>query len=55
MKKRRRNRIPAIIALLAIALAAVVALIVWKQWEYSKSADFYDGLRGVLRYGGMYA
>ena len=36
-------------------MAAVIALIIWKQWEYSTSADFYDGLRGALQHGGLYA
>lgn len=55
MKKRRKSRLPAIIVLLVIALAAVIALIIWKQWEYSTSANFYDGLRGALQHGGLYA
>jgi hypothetical protein len=32
-----------------------VAVIVWKQWEYSSSTEFYDSLRGALRYGGILA
>ena len=35
-----------LIALLVVALAAVVAVIVWKQHEYGVSEQFYDNLRG---------
>jgi len=56
MKKRRKKRsLAPVIALLTVALLAVLALIVWKRWEYRTSADFYDGLRGALRYGGLRA
>lgn len=33
---------------LVIALIAVVAVIVWKQREYTVSDEFYGSLRGVL-------
>ena len=56
MKKKKKQRgIRTAIAVLVIALAAVIALIIWKQWEYSTSANFYDGLRGALQHGGLYA
>ena len=56
MKKKRKQRgIRTAIAVLVIALIAVAALIIWKQWEYSASEDFYNGLRGALRFGGMRA
>ena len=33
---------------LVVALIAVVAVIVWKQREYSVSDEFYGSLRGAL-------
>ncbi|MGN0972903.1 MAG: hypothetical protein ACI4OY_13175 [Aristaeellaceae bacterium] len=33
---------------LLVALIAVVAVIVWKQHEYSTSDEFYGSLRGAL-------
>ena len=33
---------------LVIALIAVVAVIVWKQREYTVSDEFYGSLRGAL-------
>lgn len=42
------------IIVLMIALFAVVTLILWKQWEYGVSEDFYNGLRGALQFGGMH-
>lgn len=54
MKKKKKQRgIRTAIAVLVIALIAVAALIIWKQWEYGESADFYNGLRESLRFGGM--
>ena len=56
MKKKKKQRgIRTVIAALVIALIAVAALIIWKQWEYSASEDFYNGLRGALRLGGVCA
>lgn len=50
MKKRKKQRgFRTAIVLLTIALLAVTALIVWKQWEYGASEDFYNGLRGALQ------
>lgn len=37
-----------LIALLVVALAAVVAVIVWKQHEYGVSEQFYENLRGFI-------
>ncbi len=48
MHKKRTDLKPLIIVLV-IALLAVAAVIVWKQWEYSASENFYDGLRGSVR------
>lgn len=33
------------IALVVLALAAVVAVVLWKTQEYSAGVDFYNGLR----------
>lgn len=52
-KRKKRNVLPVVIVLLAVVLIAVVGLILWKQWEYSASADFYSGLRGALECGGI--
>ena len=46
-KRKKRSLWPLIIALV-ILLIAVAAVIVFKQYEYSVSADFYDGLRGGI-------
>lgn len=47
MKKNEKRRgLPVLMALIGLALLAVLALIIWKQWEYGSSADFYSGLRG---------
>ena len=52
MKKRKKQRgIRTAIVVLVIALIAVAALIIWKQWEYRASEDFYNGLRGALQFG----
>ena len=54
MKKRRKHRgIRAAIIALVIALIAVAALIIWKQWEYGASEEFYNGLRSALQFGGV--
>lgn len=45
-KIRKRNGLKWAIAVLMIALAAVVAMIVFKQREYDASEEFYDSLRG---------
>lgn len=45
-----------LIVALVIALIAVVAVIVWKQQEYSVSDEFYGSLRGaLLMLGGLLA
>ena len=43
---KRRNWITAAIVILTIALAIVVGVIVWRQMEYARSAEYYRGLRG---------
>ena len=54
-KRKKGGGIKALIIVLVIALLAVAALIIWKQWEYGASEAFYDGLRGALRYEGARA
>ncbi len=51
-KKQKCPGIGLAMALLAAALIAVIAVVLWKQWEYGASKEFYDGLRGALRCGG---
>lgn len=55
MKKKKNGAgLRTLIIVLAVCLLAVAALITWKQWEYSASEDFYNGLRGaVAREGAM--
>lgn len=54
MKKNGKKRsLAPVIAILAIVLIAVVAVIVWKRYEYAASDSFYDGLRGALMGGGV--
>ena len=54
MKKvKKQHGIRTMITVLIIALIAVAALIILKQWEYGVSEDFYNGLRGALQFGGM--
>lgn len=49
MKKRKKGRgIRLAIAALVIMLIGILALILWKQWEYRAGADFYNSLRGAL-------
>ena len=49
MKRRKTGGgLRVMIAVLVIALLAVAAVIVWKQWEYGVSEQFYDGLRGFV-------
>ena len=51
MKKRGKKGgrwLTILIVALVIALIAVVAVIVWKQREYSVSDEFYGSLRGAL-------
>lgn len=45
MKKRSKKAVTAIV-ILAIALAIVVGVIIWRQVEYARSAAYYGGLRG---------
>ena len=52
-KKRKQRGLRTVIVVLVIALIAVAALIIWKQWEYDASADFYEGLRGTAKCGGL--
>lgn len=40
-----------LLALLIVALAAVLAVIVWRQHEYGVSEQYYDTLRGLMRSG----
>ena len=47
--KKKRNVLTWIIWALIVVLAAVVALMAYKQWEYSQSADYYDSLRGDVQ------
>lgn len=56
MRKRKKGSgVKKLIIVLVIALLAVAALIIWKQWEYGASEAFYDGLRGALQYEGAMA
>lgn len=43
---KKKKWITAAIVILAIALAVVVGVIIWRQMEYAQSAEFYRGLRG---------
>ena len=52
-KRKKRGGLKAIIVCLIIALAVVLGVIVWKQYEYDVSEAFYDGLRGALKAGGL--
>lgn len=52
-KRKKRGGLKAIIVCLIIALAVVLGVIVWKQYEYDVSEAFYDGLRGALMAGGI--
>ena len=45
--KKKGGIVKPLFILLLLALLAVVAMIIWKQWEYGASVDFYSGLRGV--------
>lgn len=54
-RRKKGGGIKAMIIVLVIALLAVAALIVWKQWEYGASEAFYDGLRSALQYEGAMA
>lgn len=47
-KRKSGRRIRLAIILLAVVLAAVVAVIIWKQFEYRASETFYESLRGAL-------
>lgn len=51
-KRRRKSHLGLIIALLIAALAVVAGVIIWKQMQYSASADYYDGLRNIGRLAG---
>lgn len=44
--KKKKSKLTWVIWLLVIALAAVLGLMAFKQWEYSQSADYYGSLRG---------
>ena len=47
MKNGRRLKL--LLVLLILALAAVLAVMLWKQYEYGVSEQFYDNLRGLAR------
>lgn len=48
MKKLDKNRIlTLLLAVLVIALIAVVAYIVWQEYQYSVSDTYYDSLRNI--------
>lgn len=49
MKNKGRG-LTVLIALVLIALVAAVAVYAYKQHEYSVSTDYYDSLRGYLRW-----
>ena len=51
-QRRRKQHTGWLIALLAVALLAVLSVILWKQWQYGASADYYDSLREVSRLTG---
>lgn len=48
MKNRKERRGKLLLAVLAVALIAAIAVIIWKQMEYGASEQFYDSLRGAL-------
>ena len=49
MSKGKSSRwIRLAIILLAVALVVIVAVIIWKQFEYRASETFYESLRGAL-------
>ncbi len=52
MQKKQRG-LKIVIVVLVVALVAVAGLILWKQWEYGSSADFYSGLRSALNGVGL--
>ncbi len=54
-RNKKQSGLKWLIIVLVIALLAVVALIVWEQWEYGASEEFYNGLRGALQYEGARA
>lgn len=41
-----------ILIALVIALAVMLAVIIFKQMEYGASSEYYDNLRGALRLAG---
>ena len=43
---KKKSKLNALIWILVIILLAVVALVIYKQWEYGQSADYYSSLRG---------
>lgn len=50
MKKNGKKRsLWPVIALILVLMTAVAAMVVFKQYEYGVSADFYDGLRGGVK------
>lgn len=50
MKNGRGMRLA--LVLIGIALAAVLAVILWKEYEYGVSGAYYENLRGLVRPGG---
>lgn len=44
-KKKKGRGLTLLIVVLCVALAAVVALIIYKQNEYRVSTDYYNSLR----------
>lgn len=49
MNKKGR-RLTVLMALVLLALVAAVGVYVYKQHEYSVSTQYYDSLRGCLRW-----
>ena len=52
MKKKTGKGLKLAIAAVVLALAAVAGVILWRNWQYTASEEFYEGLRAALQ-GGM--
>lgn len=52
-KQRKLRLLKALLILLILALIAVAGYILWREYQYSVSEDYYDSLRTIGKGAGL--
>ena len=52
-KQRKLRLLKALLILLILALIAVAGYILWREYQYGVSEDYYDSLRPIGRGAGL--